>query len=379
MAEKAIRNAVQVVEPAAGAEVFTSRAWAANPAAELDTGGVQAIVGKLDGVPLALELAAARVASLSLEQLVNSLARPLDALAGDALAGDPRHRTMRAVIGWSHDLLDVRDREAFAALSVFVGSFDREAASAVVGEDMSDAVDHLLGRSLLTRDVDLIGQARYRFLDPVRQFAEETATPTTRDTAFRRYVVHHVRLAARINGRIQTVEATAWAAVARACAEDLRRAVTYAIAERIESAGRLVADLYWPWFLDGQLSELRSWADVAFGTPTDPRVRARLLRILASTALAQGDAAVAADYAGSQLDAATALQDLELVALAQNLLGMAAWDRGEYSRAVEHHLVPWPTARRSGHVTLARVTALDVGPHTHGRPGGQRRFARRIN
>ena len=58
------------------------------------------------GVPLALELAAARIASLSLEQLVKSLGQPLDALAGDALAGDPRHRTMRAVIGWSHDLLD---------------------------------------------------------------------------------------------------------------------------------------------------------------------------------------------------------------------------------------------------------------------------------
>jgi predicted ATPase len=347
------------LEAPAGAEVFTSRAWAANPAAELDPDRVQAIVGKLDGVPLALELAAARIASLSLEQLVNSLARPLDALAGDALAGDPRHRTMRAVIGWSHDLLDVRDRKAFAALSVFVGSFDREAASAVAGDDMSDAVDHLLGRSLLIRDVDLIGQARYRFLDPVRQFAQETATPTMRDRANRRYVDYHVRLAARINRRIQTVEATKWAAVARACSEDLRRAATYAISERTESAGLLVADLYWPWFLDGQLSELRSWADVAFSTQTDLHVRARLLRILASTALAQGDAAVAVDYACRQLDAATTLQDLELVALAHNLLGMAAWARGDYSGAGEHHLAAMDKARSSGRPwTLALVTAL---------------------
>jgi len=347
------------LEAAAGAEVFTSRAWAANPAAELDPDRVRAIVEKLDGVPLALELAAARIASLSLEQLVNSLARPLEALAGDALAGDPRHRTMRAVIGWSHDLLDVRDREAFAALSEFVGSFDREAAGAVVGDDMSDAVDHLLGRSLLIRDADLIGQARYRFLDPVRQFAQETATPTTRDRVCRRYVAYHERLAGRINGRIQSVEATAWAAVARAGAEDLRRAVKYAISERMESAGRLVADLYWPWFLDGQLSELRSWADAAFSTETNPHVRARLLRILASTALAQGDAAVAVDYACRQLDAATALPDLELVALAQNLLGMAAWARGDYSGAGEYHLAAMGNARGSGNAwTLALVTAL---------------------
>ncbi len=347
------------LDEAAGAEVFTSRALAANPAAELDTDGVRAIVGRLEGLPLALELAAARLAALSLQQLITGLGQPLEALAGDALAGDPRHRTMRAVIGWSHDLLDARDREAFAALSVFVGSFDREAASAVVGDDASDAVDRLLGRSLLTRDIDLAGQARYRFLDPVRHFARERATSSIRDRACRQHLEYHVRLAARINGRIQTAEAAAWAAVAHACPEDLRRAVTYAIAERSASAGRLVADMYWPWFLDGQLSELRSWANAVLSAETDPHVRARLLRVLASTALAQGDAAIAVDYACRQLDAAMALQDLELVALAQNLLGMAAWARGDYSAAGEHHLAAIGNARNCGRPwTLALVTAL---------------------
>ena len=347
------------LDEAAGAEVFTSRALAANPAAELDTDGVRAIVGRLEGLPLALELAAARLAALSLQQLITGLGQPLEALAGDALAGDPRHRTMRAVIGWSHDLLDARDREAFAALSVFVGSFDREAASAVVGDDASDAVDRLLGRSLLTRDIDLAGQARYRFLDPVRHFARERATSSIRDRACRQHLEYHVRLAARINGRIQTAEAAAWAAVAHACPEDLRRAATYAIAERSASAGRLVADMYWPWFLDGQLSELRSWANAVLSAETDPHVRARLLRVLASTALAQGDAAIAVDYACRQLDAAMALQDLELVALAQNLLGMAAWARGDYSAAGEHHLAAIGNARNCGRPwTLALVTAL---------------------
>jgi predicted ATPase/DNA-binding SARP family transcriptional activator len=347
------------LDEAAGVEVFTSRARAANPAAELDPYRVRAIVHKLEGIPLALELAAARIASLSLEQLVNDLGQPLDALAGDALAGDPRHRTMRTVIGWSHDLLDIQDREAFAVLSVFVGSFDREAAGAVVGSDASDAVDHLLGRSLLTRDVDLVGRARYRFLDPMRQFAQETATPSVLGRALRQHVGYHVRLAARINARIRTAEATKWAAVARACAEDLRRAATHAISKRSATAGQIVADLYWPWFLDGHLSELRSWASAVLSAEPDPQVRARLLRILASTALAQGDAAAAVDYASRQLDAAKALQDLELVALAQNLLGMAAWARGDYAAAGEHHLAAMGNARRCGRPwTLALVTAL---------------------
>jgi predicted ATPase/DNA-binding SARP family transcriptional activator len=342
----------------ASAEVFTARARAANPSAELAADRIRAVVGKLEGVPLALELAAARTASLSLEQLVDSLERPLDALADGALAGDPRHRTMRAVIRWSHDLLDGRDRRAFAALSVFVGSFDREAAGAVV-DNAPDAVDHLLGRSLLTRDADLIGRARYRFLDPVRQFAQETATPTLRDSAGRQHLGYHVSLAARINAQIRTVEATKWAAIARACADDLRKAATYAISERSVFAGRLIADLYWPWFLDGQLSELRSWANAVLSAESDAHVRVRLLRILASTALAQGDAAIAVDYAGRHLDAATALPDLELMALAQNLLGMAAWARGNYSAAIEYHVAAMSSARSCGRPwTLALVTAL---------------------
>jgi hypothetical protein len=265
---------------------------------------------------------------------------------------------MRAVIRWSHDLLDVRDRKAFAALSVFVGSFDREAASTVV-DGGSDAVDHLIGRSLLIRDVDLVGQARYRYLDPVRDFAQETATPAMRDRACREHVDYHASLAARINGRIQTDEATTWAEIARASAEDLRKAATYAISERLASAGRLVADMYWPWFLDGRLSELRSWANTLVNAETDAQIRTRLLRILASTALAQGDAATAVDYASRQLDAATALQDLELVALAHNLLGMSAWARGDYSAAGGHHLAAMDNARACGRPwTLALVAAL---------------------
>jgi tetratricopeptide (TPR) repeat protein len=266
---------------------------------------------------------------------------------------------MRAVIAWSHDLLDRSDREALAALSVFVGSFDRDAARAVVGVDSPRAVERLLARSLLARDRDLAGQARYRLLDPVRQFAHEQATTTIRQRARDRHLEHHVELAARLDDRIRTVEATASAAVARACADDLRAAATYAVAERSASAGRLVADLYWSWFLDGHLTELRSWTTSALSFETDPCVRARLLRVLASSALAQGDTAVAVDAARHQLDSAQAIHDDELVALAHNLLGMAAWAQGDYTAAEVQHRAAREYAGKSGKPwTLALVTAL---------------------
>jgi predicted ATPase/DNA-binding SARP family transcriptional activator len=350
----------------AAGSVFVARARAVSAVAALDDDQVRGIVRKLDGLPLALELAAARVASLSLEQLATGLGRPLDLLAGDTRSRDPRHLTMRAVIGWSYDLLDGSDREALAALSVFVGAFDRDAASAVVGDGGSGAVEHLLARSLLVRDSDLAGQARYRFLDLVQHFAREQATPAIRDWARHHHLEHHVTLAARLDSRIRTAEATTWAAIARGCADDLRTAASYAIAERSASAGRLVADLYWPWFLDGFLTELRSWATEALGFESDPRIRARLLRVLASTTLAQGDTAAAVEAARRQLEAAQRLPDEELVALAYNLLGMAAWARGDYAAAGVQHRAALDHARRSGQSwTLALVTAI-AGRSAHG-------------
>ena len=233
---------------------------------------------------------------------------------------------MRAVIGWSHDLLEVNDREALATLSVFVGPFDREqhvpwSATAVPGSRAPT-------RALTARPRSRSGrQARYRFLDLIRHFAQEQVTPTMGDRARRRHLEYHVTLAARLESRIRTAEATACAAVARGCADDLRTAVSYAISQRSASAGRIVADLYWPWFLDGFLAELQSWATAALDFESDPRIHARLLRVLASAALCPGDTAAAVDAARRQLHAAQHLPDEELVALAHNLLGMAAGHR----------------------------------------------------
>jgi tetratricopeptide (TPR) repeat protein len=226
------------------------------------------------------------------------------------------------------------------------------------GVDAPRAVEHLLARSLLARDRDLAGRAQYRLLDPVRQFAHEQATTTIRKRARDRHLEHHVELAARLDDRIRTVEATASAAVARAYADDLRAAATYAVAERSASAGRLVADLYWPWFLGGHLTELRSWTPSALSFETDPRVRARLLRVLASSALAQGDTAVAVDAARHQLDSAQAIHDEELVALAHNLLGMAAWAQGDYTAAEAQHRAREHAGKSGKPWTLALITAL---------------------
>jgi ATP/maltotriose-dependent transcriptional regulator MalT len=105
---------------------------------------------------------------------------------------------------------------------------------------------------------------------------------------------------------------------------------------------------------------------VTLGAESDSRVRARLLRVLASTALAQGDAAAAVNAARRQLDAAQALQDVELAALAENLLGMAAWVQGDYSAAGAHHRAALGHARTSGRQWPLVLTTALAGRSAHG-------------
>ena len=185
------------------------------------------------------------------------------------------------------------------------------------------------------------------------------------DRARRRHLEYHVTLAARLESRIRTAEAAACAAVARGCADDLRTAVSYAISQRSASAGRNLADLYWPWFLDGFLPELQSWATAALDFDSDPRIHARLLRVLASAALAQGDTAAAVDAARRQLHAAQRLTDEELVALAHNLPGWPPGHRATPAARVQHRAALDHAGRCGQPWTLALVTAL-AGRSAHG-------------
>jgi predicted ATPase len=356
----------------AAAELFSARARAANPHATLPSPVISRIVERLDGLPLAVELAGARALSLTVEQIEAGLDEPLDLLAGETRAAGPRHRTIRAVIGWSHDLLTAADRAAFAELAVFAGPFTLEAAQHLTGEQAPASVERLLSRCLLTRMGDAAGQARYRMLEVVRQYAKEQADPQAWDAARQRHLAYHAELAQRIAGGLRTGVAPRWAGLARACSDDLRAAVHFALEICPAAAGSLVADLYWPWFLDGRLAELRSWAVAAQQLTADPRTRARLDRVLASASVALGDTAGAGQAAARQLATAHQLGDDELIALAHNLLGMVAWARGDPG-ALEHHAAALRHARQAGQPwPLVLITALAgraahaSGDHRHG-------------
>jgi predicted ATPase len=162
------------------ARLFADRAGYVQPRFGLSedvAGAVETIVSRVDGIPLAIELAAARVRVLSAEEIASGLDDHLRLLRGGHRS-DPRHQTIRASLDWSHELLTGRERQLFARLSVFSGGFDLEAATAVcagggiVAGQVLDEIQGLVDKSLLVVD-RRAGATRFRMLDFVRQYASE--------------------------------------------------------------------------------------------------------------------------------------------------------------------------------------------------------------
>ena len=160
-------------------ELFHQRARAVDPAFVVDDGdAAMEICRRLDGMPLAIELAAARVRSMTLPELSSFLADRFRLLRGGAGGGVEHHRTLHAAMSWSYDLLDARARDVFERMSVFAGGFSLDAVVAVCPDQVVDEVDaveivdDLVARSLLvaSRSADT---TRYSLLETLRQFGEE--------------------------------------------------------------------------------------------------------------------------------------------------------------------------------------------------------------
>ncbi|HET7386663.1 MAG TPA: BTAD domain-containing putative transcriptional regulator [Nocardioidaceae bacterium] len=175
-------------------ELFCERATAARPSARLDEAAVRELVRRLDGLPLALELAAAKVRVMSVEDIARRLENRFELLRGGDRAAPERHQTLLAVIDWSWNLLDERGRRALRWLSVFRDGFSLDGASAVLGEGPAalDAVQDLVQQSLLTvheRD----GRVRYRLLETVREFGRmqlvDAGEDAQADQALQRWAV----------------------------------------------------------------------------------------------------------------------------------------------------------------------------------------------
>jgi predicted ATPase/DNA-binding SARP family transcriptional activator len=270
---------------AAAVRLFEARARAAaGPGAAVPVQTVAGICRELDGLPLAIELAAARMSVLSAEEIAARLTDKFRLLARRRPVAGARHQTLKAAIGWSYDLLSEQERRVFAGLSVFADGFTLAAAAAVCcGGDQAaalDLVDQLVAKSLVVTQ-PAQGGTRYRLLETIRQYAAEALTAAGEtEPARRRHaeVFLHLAETERDLGVLLPEQ------------DNFRAALEHTLAGGSRAGPRLARALGGFWLARGLLQEARGWAERALAAgPAGPRLHADLLRLLGTVCLALGD------------------------------------------------------------------------------------------
>ena len=281
------------------------------------------LCGKLDGLPLAIELAAARASVLSPAAILARLENRLSLLTSSMRDVPDRQRTLRAAIEWSCDLLDEDARRLFARLSVFAGGFTLEAAEALCRDEVIDALAALVDHSLLHRDGE-----RFRMLETIREYARELLAQSGEEDELRdRHAAYFVELAERAYaGRLEAE--TRWADALEADLDNLRSALDRL--ERDEARYlQLAGALGWFFHLHSRLTEGAERLERALAAGGEPRHRARALTGAGTNLGWLGRTAAALE----RLEAAIALwHDLgEPVeaALAEEALGWSLFVAGE--------------------------------------------------
>lgn len=268
------------IEQSEAVQLFIDRARAVLPMFELSgdhRAAVAQICRRLDGLPLALELAAARLRVLTPEQIALRLDDRFKLLKTGNRAALARHQTLRAAIDWSHDLLDEPTRILFARLSVFGGGFTLEAAEAVCSggeiapDDVLDLVSDLVEKSLVemreARDT-----ARYRLLETVRQYAaERLAERGEVDVCQRRHAEFFFTLVSEAEPHLTTARRRHWVDRLAADLDNIRQTLAWSREGDPELHMRLVGSLHWFWFSTGQWPEARQWLRSALTLPISDR------------------------------------------------------------------------------------------------------------
>jgi non-specific serine/threonine protein kinase len=265
--------------------LFVERAQAIVPDFHLTPANATAVADvcvRLDGIPLALELAAARVRVLTVEQIRARLDDAFRLLTGGIRAAPTRQQTLRATLDWSYDLLTEFERALFQRIAVFAGSFDIEAVESVCeGVEALDLVTRLVDKSLLIVEAD--GEvARYRLLEPVRQYADHhLAADGAREAARARHIACYLALAVRAAPELHGPDQMAWMARLRRDQDNLRAALRWAD-ERgdVETVARLAVALVPFWAVHGTMSEGRRWLEAALAGD-HPRPLSPALRVTA--------------------------------------------------------------------------------------------------
>ena len=284
--------------------LFIERAVTAKPDFKLtkeNASIVAQICSRLDGIPLAIELAAARVKVLSLTQIAARLDDRFRLLTGGARTALPRQQTLRALIDWSYSLLSEPEKILFRRLAVFVGGWTLEAAESVCGaegggSEILDLLTRLIDKSLVTMQ-EVAGETRYHRLETIRQYSREKFFETDEVETIRyRHLAFYVQFAEEAEKQLQGRRRVAWTHRLAAEQDNLRSAMEWGLARDPESALRIAASLPNFWTTGGFSAEGFRWIQQATveymekaGEHGPPSLRAKGLSGLAYLYMSLGD------------------------------------------------------------------------------------------
>ena len=328
--------------------LFVERARAVKPDFSVTNENAPAVAEicvRLDGLPLAIELAAARIRLLPPRAMLARLGSRLKLLTGGARNLPERQRTLRGAIEWSYELLTPEERTLFARLSVFAGGRTLEIIETICdpeGElDTLDGLESLLEKSLLRQEEGPGGEPRFVMLETIHEYAREKLEESGEaEEVRRRHAEHFLTLAEEAYPELKGPDQLEWLERLEAEHDNMRAALSWALGRKeVEVALRLGGALWWFWWVRGYHSEGRRWLEEALAIDgrVSPEVRAMALAGVGELASLQGDLGRAQEAceAGLKLLANEAREASEAKLLLLAFLGWVAWETEEHGQAKE--------------------------------------------
>ncbi len=352
----------------AAVRLFVARARTSNKSFQLSAANVASIAEicrRLDGLPLAIELAAARVKLLSIDSILSRLENSLQFLTGGAHDMPERQRTMRATLEWSYELLDENEKTIFRRLAVFAGGFSVEASeavagpdnrrndgAAVIGEDRSDGpssnllvvpsvldlLTSLLDNNLVVSKTQPDGNIRLHMLEVVREFAMECwESGGEVDSINRRHSAYFLALAEEAEPYLFSGQSIEWMQKLEIENENLRAAIRWQLDNQPESAARVAAALGQFWINRSHLAEARRWLEAALekNSSGPAATRFKLLNTFSLVARHQGDYEATRRASEESLAASRAAKDLPQMILACHAVAALETREGNFDHARE--------------------------------------------
>jgi predicted ATPase/DNA-binding CsgD family transcriptional regulator len=341
--------------------LFVERAATASPGFTLTDAiapAVAALCQRLDGLPLAIELAASRMRTFGPVELVEHLDQRFELLSAGARTAPPRHRTLRSAIDWSYALLDDDERTLFDRLGVFPADFDYEAVESVCqaadlgGGAVVGLLPRLVDKSLVSTVA--LDTRRYRLLETIRTYAAERLAASGGEPAVRHHhATHYISLAEQAAKQLRTADQRRWLDRMATEQPNLRAALAHSVNARdIESAWRLVAALQRFWDVTGQRREAHEWIKRTLAVGDPPATPVAAAGLAAASAILQPlDSHAAFDLASRAAQLASGLDDLTRAKAARAVGMSATWVQPELVQPTLHEALarfgedhPWDSA-----------------------------------